>query len=226
MDAKLLKDGLIKFTAGVVMMGLLLFIPAGTIHWKNGQLLMVLLFIPMLAAGIIMFFKAPALLRSRLKGKEEQKEQKDVIGYSGLMFLAAFITAGLNYRFQWITLPNGIVVIGSILFLLAYAMFGEVLRENAYLSRTIEVQEHQKVVDTGLYGIVRHPMYSATVVLFLSMPLILNSLISFVIMLAYIPIIVKRIRNEEKVLESELEGYKEYKKKVKFRLVPFIWICI
>ena len=219
----LLKEALIKIIAGIVLMGVLLFLPAGTIRWPEGWLLMIILFVPMFLAGLLMYFKAPDLLRSRLKAKETQSEQKDVIRYSGLMFLVAFIMAGLNYRFGWITMPRTIVWIGAVVFLLAYCLFGEVLRENQYLSRTIEVRDGQTVVDTGLYGIVRHPMYTATVLLFLSMPLVLNSLISFFIMLAYIPIIVKRIRNEEEVLETELKGYREYKQKVKYRLIPFIW---
>ena len=223
MKKGLLKDALIKIAFGIVAMGLLLFIPAGTIHWLDGWLLMIILFVPMFFAGLVMYAKAPDLLRSRLRAKETQSEQKDVIKYSGLMFLAAFIIAGLNYRFQWIKMPRAIVWIGVAIFLLAYCLFGEVLRENQYLSRVIEVQEDQTVVDTGLYGVVRHPMYTATVLLFLSMPLVLNSLISFIIMLAYIPIIVKRIKNEEEVLEQELKGYKEYKQKVKYRLIPFIW---
>ena len=223
MKKGLLKDALIKIAFGIVAMGLLLFIPAGTIHWLDGWLLMIILFVPMFFAGLVMYAKAPDLLRSRLRAKETQSEQKDVIKYSGLMFLAAFIIAGLNYRFQWIMMPRAIVWIGVVVFLLAYCLFGEVLRENQYLSRVIEVQEDQTVVDTGLYGIVRHPMYTATVLLFLSMPLVLNSLISFIIMLVYIPIIVKRIKNEEEVLEQELKGYKEYKQKVKYRLIPFIW---
>ena len=219
----LLKEALIKIIAGIVLMGVLLFLPAGTIRWQEGWLLMTILFVPMFLAGLLMYFKAPDLLRSRLKAKETQSEQKDVIRYSGLMFLLAFIVAGLNYRFGWITMPRAIVWIGAVIFLLAYCLFGEVLRENRYLSRTIEVRDGQTVVDTGLYGIVRHPMYTATVLLFLSMPLVLNSLISFFIMLAYIPIIVKRIRNEEEVLETELKGYTEYKQKIKYRLLPFIW---
>ena len=223
MSKELLKDGIIKITAGIVLMGLLLFLPAGTPRWADGWLLMAILFVPMFFAGILMYFKAPDLLKSRLSAKETQSEQKDVIRYSGLMFIAAFVIAGLNYRFQWIMMPRAIVWIGVVIFLLAYCFFGEVLRENRYLSRTIEVQDGQTVVDTGLYGIVRHPMYTATVLLFLSMPLVLNSLISFIIMLAYIPIIVKRIKNEEEVLETELKGYKEYKQKVKYRLIPFIW---
>ena len=223
MSKGLLKDGIIKITAGIVLMGLLLFLPAGTLRWVDGWLLMAILFIPMFFAGVLMYFKAPDLLKSRLSAKETQSEQKDVIRYSGLMFIAAFVIAGLNYRFQWIMMPRAIVWIGVVIFLLAYCFFGEVLRENRYLSRTIEVQDGQTVVDTGLYGIVRHPMYTATVLLFLSMPLVLNSLISFIIMLAYIPIIVKRIKNEEEVLETELKGYKEYKQKVRYRLIPFIW---
>ena len=223
MKKGLLKDALIKIAFGIVAMGLLLFLPAGTIHWPDGWLLMIILFVPMFFAGLVMYAKAPDLLRSRLRAKETQSEQKDVIKYSGLMFLAAFIIAGLNYRFQWIKIPRAIVWIGVAVLLLAYCLFGEVLRENQYLSRVIEVQEDQTVVDTGLYGVVRHPMYTATVLLFLSMPLVLNSLISFIIMLAYIPIIVKRIKNEEEVLETELKGYKEYKQKVKYRLIPFIW---
>ena len=223
MKKGLLKDALIKIAFGIVAMGLLLFLPAGTIHWPDGWLLMIILFVPMFFAGLVMYAKAPDLLRSRLRAKETQSEQKDVIKYSGLMFLAAFIIAGLNFRFQWIVMPRAMVWIGVAIFLLAYCLFGEVLRENQYLSRVIEVQEDQTVVDTGLYGVVRHPMYTATVLLFLSMPLVLNSLISFIIMLAYIPIIVKRIKNEEEVLETELKGYKEYKQKVKYRLIPFIW---
>ena len=223
MDKKLLKDAIIKLLAGVILLGILLFLPAWDIKWRNGWLLMAILFVPMFIAGIVMFSKAPDLLRSRLKAKETQSEQKDVIRYSGIMFLAAFVLAGLNHRFGWTSLPAGIVWAGVVIFLLAYCMFGEVLRENRYLSRTIEVQEDQEVVSTGLYGVVRHPMYTATVLLFLAMPLVLGSWPSFIIMLAYIPIIVKRIRNEEEVLGTELKGYSEYKSKVKYRLIPFIW---
>jgi len=223
MNKSLLKEAIIKYISGVVLIGLLLFLPAGTLNWKNGWIFMIILFVPMLIAGIIMYLKAPDLLASRLNAKEKQGEQKDVISYSGLMFLAAFIIAGLNYRFKWIMMPESVVYLGVIIFLCSYVLFGEVLRENRYLSRTIEVKEDQRVVDTGLYGLVRHPMYFATVFLFLSMPLVLNSLPSFIIMLAYIPIIVKRIRNEEEVLEKELKGYREYKKKVRFRLIPFVW---
>ena len=223
MKKSLLAEALIKFIAGIILVGVLLYVPAGTLKWSNATLFMVVLFVPMFAAGIIMYLKSPDLLRSRLNAKERQSTQKDVINYSGLMFLAAFIVAGLNYRFKWVFFPESLVIAGCVIFLIAYLLFGEVLRENAFLSRTIEVQENQKVVDTGLYGIVRHPMYFATVFLFLSMPLILNSPISLVIMLFYIPIIIKRIRNEEEVLEKELQGYKEYKQKVRYRLIPFIY---
>lgn len=223
MKKGLLKEAIIKIVAGIVLMGVLLFVPAGDPRWRNGWILMGVLFVPMFFAGIIMYVKAPDLLRSRLNAKETQSEQKDVIRYSGLMFLAAFIIAGLDHRFGWTQTPEAVTWAAAAVFLLAYCMFGEVLRENQYLSRTIEVQEDQTVVDTGLYGIVRHPMYTATVFLFLSMPLILGSLPSFIIMLAYIPIIAKRIGNEEAVLEAELKGYAEYKKKVKYRLIPFIW---
>ena len=223
MNKRLLLEAVSKYLLGVLLIGLLLFVPAGTLKWKNGWIFMGILFIPMLIAGLIMYFKAPDLLRSRLDAKEKQSEQKDVIKYSGLLFLCSFIIAGLNYRFKWTSLPDGIVILGIVVFLCSYMMFGEVLRENQYLSRTIKVEENQTVVDSGLYGIVRHPMYSASVLLFLSMPLVLNSIISFVIMLGYIPLIVKRIRNEEEVLEKELIGYTEYKEKVRYRLIPFIW---
>ena len=223
MKKELLKEAITKIVVGIILIGLLLFIPAGTLSWLYGWIFMGMLFVPMLIAGIVMYFKAPDLLESRLRAKETQSEQKQVIGFSGIMFLLVFILAGLNYRFGWIILPEISVYIGIAIFLLSYALFGEVLRENRYLSRVIEVQKDQKVVDSGLYGIVRHPMYFATLFLFLSMPLVLNSLPSFIVMLSYIPIIVKRIRNEEKVLEKELSGYKEYKRKVRYRLIPFIY---
>lgn len=219
----LLKEALIKYISGVILIGLLLFVPAGTLKWNEGWLFMIVLFVPMFFAGLIMYFKAKDLLRSRLNAKEKQSEQKDVISYSALMFLASFIFAGLNRRFGWTVLPKPVVIGAAVVFLFGYLLFGEVLRENAYLSRTIEVRKDQKVVDSGLYGIVRHPMYSATVLMFLSMPLILNCIYSFVIMLVYIPLIIKRIRNEEVFLEKELQGYSEYKKKVKYRLLPYIW---
>ena len=223
MEKGLLKEAIIKFVSGVILIGVLVFLPAWDLHWRNGWILMAVLFVPMFFAGMVMYRKAPDLLRSRLKAKETQNEQKDVISYSGLMFLAAFIVAGLNHHFGWTSIPDSVIWAAVTVFLISYCLFGEVLRENQYLSRTIEVQEDQTVVDTGLYGIVRHPMYFATVFLFLSMPLILGSLPSFIIMLAYIPIIAKRIGNEETVLETELKGYAEYKQKVKYRLIPFIW---
>lgn len=223
MDRKVLIQGIIKFLLGAVLLGVLLFVPAGTLAWRQGWLLMGILFIPMLCVGLVMMKKNPELLAKRLNAKEEQQEQKDVVRYSGLMFLAAFILAGLNFRFKWIVLPDWISWVAAVIFLLAYGLYAEVMKENTYLSRTIEVQEDQKVVDTGLYGIVRHPMYMSTLFLFLAMPLVLGSVISFLIMLLYIPLIAKRIRNEEQVLEEGLEGYKEYKQKVKYKVIPFIW---
>lgn len=223
MDAKLFSQALIKFLFGLVIVSLLLFIPAGSINYYNGWLFIALLFIPMLIAGIIMFLKSPELLKRRLNAKEEEKEQKIVILISGIMFLLAFILAGLNFRFGWFQLPQTVVIIASIIFISSYIMYAEVLRENMYLSRTVEVSENQKVIDTGLYGIVRHPMYTSTIFLFLSMPLVLDSIFSFIVMLIYPIVIISRIKNEEKVLERELEGYKEYKEKVKYRIVPFIW---
>ena len=203
--------------------GLLLFIPAGTINYWNAWLFMGLLFIPMFIVGIIMMIKNPDLLRKRLNAKENEKTQKIVIAISGIMFILGFVCAGLNFRYSWITLPNIVIIISSIVFVIAYILYGEVLRENAYLSRTIEVQENQKVIDTGLYGIVRHPMYAVTILLFLSIPLILGSIISFLVFLIYPIIIAKRIKNEEEVLEKNLKGYKEYKNKVKYKMIPFIW---
>ena len=223
MNIKLFLEAIIKFILGVAVIGLLIFIPANTINYWNGWIFMGLLFIPMFIAGCVMMIKSPELLRKRLNAKEKEKEQKQVVKLSGLMFLAGFIIAGLNYRYNWIILPNFVVIVSSIIFILAYILYAEVLRENVYLSRTIEVQENQKVIDKGLYGIVRHPMYAATILLFLSMPLVLGSIISFVIFLAYPFIIGKRIKNEEQVLEKELEGYSEYKKKVKYKMIPFIW---
>ena len=223
MDIKLFLKAITKYFFGVILVGILLFVPAGTFNYWNAWLFMGILFIPMFLAGIILMIKNPMLLKSRLDVKEKKREQKQVILYSGLMFLFGFIIAGLNYRFSWIIVSNVIVIIASILFLISYVFYAEVLRENTYLSRTIEVQKNQKVVDTGLYGIVRHPMYSITLILFLTMPLILGSIVSFIIFLIYPFIISKRIKNEEEVLERELKGYKEYKKKVKYRLIPFIW---
>ena len=223
MDIKLFSQAIVKFLSGLVIVGALLFLPAGTFAYSQGWLFMTILFVPMFGAGIVMMLKNPDLLRKRLNAKEKQAEQSMVVKLSGLMFLVGFVLAGLNFRFGWIILPGWVSKVAAILFLLSYLLYAEVLRENTYLSRTIEVQENQKVIDTGLYGIVRHPMYSATVILFLSMPLVLGSLISFIIFLVYPFIIAKRIRNEEEVLEEGLEGYKEYKQKVKYRLIPFVW---
>ena len=212
-----------KFLLGVVVIGLLLFLPAGSMQYWQGWLLMGILFVPMFVAGLVMMAKNPELLQKRLNAKEQEKEQKTVVALSGLLFVAAFVVAGLNWRFRWCLLPNWAVWVAAGLFLVCYLLYAEVLRENTYLSRTIEVQEHQKVVDTGLYGIVRHPMYMATTILFLMMPLVLASPFSFGIMLLYIPLIAKRIRNEEAVLEEGLEGYSEYKQRVKYKVLPFIW---
>lgn len=223
MTKELLISAITKFAAGVVLVGLLIFLPAGTIHYPGGQLLMGILFLPMFLAGIVMMLKNPALLRSRLNAKEKEAEQSTIIKLSGLMFLCGFVLAGLDFRFGWSTLPGWVNKLGAVLFLGAYAMFAEVLRENTWLSRTIEVQEGQTVVSTGLYGIVRHPMYSATVVLFLSMPVVLGSVPALLVFLVYPAIIAKRIRNEEQVLTRELHGYREYKRKVRWRLIPFIW---
>ena len=223
MSIKLFFQAIIKFLFGVVIIGLLLFIPAGTINYWNAWLFMGLLFIPMFIVGIIMMIKNPDLLRKRLNAKENEKTQKIVIAISGIMFILGFVCAGLNFRYSWINLPNVVIIISSIVFVIAYILYGEVLRENAYLSRTIEVQENQKVIDTGLYGIVRHPMYAVTILLFLSIPLILGSIISFLVFLIYPIIIAKRIKNEEEVLEKNLKGYKEYKNKVKYKMIPFIW---
>lgn len=223
MTKELFIQAILKFTLGVILVGLLIFLPAGTLGFLNGWLLMVILFVPMFGAGLVMMAKNPSLLQKRLNAKEKQAEQSQVVKLSGLMFLVGFILAGLDYRFRWLVLPGWVSIAGTVLFLLSYVMYAEVLRENTYLSRTIEVQENQKVIDTGLYGIVRHPMYSATVILFLSMPLVLGSLISFAVFLFYPILIAKRIRNEEQVLEEGLPGYKEYKQKVRWRLIPYIW---
>ena len=223
MTAKLFVQALAKFSLGVVLIGLLIFVPAGTVFYSYGWLFMGILFVPMFLAGVVMMLKNPALLEKRLDAKEKQKDQSLVVKLSGLMFLCGFIFAGLGVRFEWYMLPPEVVMVFAVLFLVAYVLYAEVLRENTYLSRTIEVQENQKVIDTGLYGIVRHPMYSATLILFLSMPLVLGSVYSFVIFLAYPFIIAKRIKGEEEFLEKELPGYREYKQKVKYRLIPFIW---
>lgn len=223
MNSKLFIAAITKFLIGIALVGLLIFVPAGTLSFWNGWLLMGILFVPMFIAGIIMMFKNPDLLQKRLNAKEKQKEQDWVVKISGLMFIAGFIIAGLNFRFQWYSLKPSAVSFASVLFLMAYFLYAEVLRENTYLSRTIEIQENQKVIDTGLYSVVRHPMYAATVILFLSMPLVLGSLYALAVFLIYPFVIAFRIKHEEKLLEKELEGYKEYKKKVKYRLIPGIW---
>ena len=220
---KLFAQAISKYLLGVILVGTILFLPAWSFSYWNAWLFMGILFVPMFIAGIVMLGKNPKLLQKRLDAKEKEAEQKSVVASSGLMFLASFIVAGLDWRFGWTNMPNWMVWAATGLFLLSYVLYAEVLRENTYLSRTIEVQENQKVIDTGLYGIVRHPMYMATMILFLTMPLVLGSLYSFIIMLVYIPIIAKRIRNEEKVLEESLPGYKEYKQKVKYKVIPFIW---
>jgi len=223
MSIKLFLQAITKYVFGILIVGGLLFIPANSFEYWNAWLFMGLLFIPMFIVGIVLMIKNPKLLRKRLNAKEQENEQKWVLLFSGLMFLAGFIVAGLNYKYKWTEISNIVVIISSILFIISYILYAEVLRENAYLSRTIEVQENQKVIDTGLYGIVRHPMYAVTILLFLTMPLILGSVISFIIFLTYPIIICKRIINEEKVLERDLKGYTEYKNKVKYRIIPFVW---
>ena len=220
---KLLSKGLTKYIAGLILVMLLLFIPAGTLRYSGGWLFIALLFIPMLIMGFVLIRKDPALLEKRLNAKETQSEQKGVVAVSGIMFLAGFILAGLDHRFGWTRIPGWAVAAGAVIFLGGYLMYAEVMRENSYLSRTVEVQSGQKVIDTGLYGIVRHPMYTATILMFLAMPVILGSLVSLAVFLIYPVVIVRRIGNEEEVLEKGLEGYTEYKKKVKYRLMPFIW---
>ncbi len=222
MTFKLFIQAITKFILGVLLVGVLIFLPAGK-WFFNGLLLMAILFVPMFFAGIVMMIKNPRLLNKRLDAKEKLKEQNLVIKLSGLMFLVGFIIAGLGVRFNWYTLPKTVSVIFAVIFLVAYVLYAEVLRENTYLSRTIEVQQDQKVIDTGLYSVVRHPMYSVTLLLFLSMPLVLGSLYSFGIFLLYPFIIAKRIKSEEEFLEKELDGYLEYKQKVKYRLIPFVW---
>ena len=223
MTVKLFIQAITKFSLGVVLVGLLIFLPAGTFSFTYGWLFIGTLFVPIFIAGIVMMFKNPELLKKRLNAKEEQKEQSLVVKLSGLMFLAGFIVAGLGYRFDWYILPKGVVIGAIVVFLVSYVLYAEVLRENTYLSRTIEVQENQKVIDTGLYGIVRHPMYSVTLLLFLSIPIVLGSIYSFFVFLVYPFIIAKRIKNEEELLEKELDGYSEYMQKVKYRLIPFVW---
>ncbi len=223
MTSKLFIQAISKIILGIVSVGLLIFLPAGTFAFPNGWLLMAVLFVPMFIVGVVMMFKSPERLKRRLSAKETQKEQSLVISLSALVFIAGFVVAGLDFRFAWTNLPKSIVITAVIIFLAAYLLYAEVIRENAYLSRIIEVQENQTVIDTGLYAIVRHPMYTATILLFLSMPLILGSIWAFVIFLAYPFIIARRIKFEEKFLEKELLGYREYKQKVKYRLIPFLW---
>ncbi len=223
MNMKLFWSAIGKFTLGVLLAGALVFVPAGTLEYRKGWLFMGILFVPMFLAGIVMMVKSPELLRKRLNAKEKQGDQSLVIKLSGLMFVVGFILAGLSHRFGWLPMPDWVSYTAAVVFLAAYLMYAEVLRENSYLSRTIEVQEGQKVIDTGLYGIVRHPMYGATVLLFLAMPLVLGSIISFFVFLLYPILIAFRIKGEEKLLEAELPGYSEYKKKVKYHLLPFVW---
>ena len=223
MNLKLFVQAIAKFLLGFALVAALLFVPAGSFGYWQAWLFLGVLFVPMFCAGIVMMIKSPALLKKRLNAKEKQSEQKAVLLLSGLMFLAAFVLAGLNYRFGWFMLPTWASIAAAAVFLLAYVLYAEVLRENVYLSRTIEVQENQKVIDTGLYGIVRHPMYMSTLLLFLAMPLVLGSVFSFAVMLLYIPIIAKRIRGEEQILEAGLDGYAGYKKRIKYKVIPFIW---
>lgn len=223
MKARLFAQAIIKFSLGALLIGLMIFLPAGSIAFYNGWLLMAILFVPMFIAGVIMMVKNPSLLEKRVNAKEKEKNQDYVVKLSGIMFLAGFIVAGLNFRYKWHTIPTSVVAVATVVFILSYILYAEVLRENTYLSRTIEIQENQKVIDTGLYSIVRHPMYLSTLFLFLSMPIVLGSVFSFIIFLAYPFIIAKRINGEEKLLEKELPGYAGYKKKVKYRLIPFIW---
>lgn len=220
---KLFVQAVTKFLLGVVLVGTLIFLPAGTLRFVNGWLLMGALFVPMFVAGLVMLAKSPALLASRLDAKEQQREQSLVVKLSGLMFIVGFVLAGLTHRLGWYRLPMGVSIAATVLFLAAYGIYAEVLRENAYLSRTIQVQEGQRVVDTGLYGIVRHPMYGATVLLFLAMPLMLGAPSAFGVFLVYPLLIAQRIRHEERLLEQELEGYRAYQQKVRYRLIPFVW---
>ncbi|MDO5413225.1 MAG: isoprenylcysteine carboxylmethyltransferase family protein [bacterium] len=221
--SKLLAQGLLKMLSGMLIVALVLFLPAGSWNYFNGWLLCGLLFLPMLVLGALLLWKAPALLEKRLNTKEQEKTQMAVVAVSSLLFLAAFVAAGLDFRFGWTHVPIWLVCLAAVLQLAAYGLYAEVMRENAWLSRTVEVQENQKVIDTGLYGIIRHPMYTATILLFLAMPLVLGSWVSFAIMLLYPVVIVFRIRNEEQVLEAGLAGYREYKQRVRCRLLPFIW---
>ena len=220
---KLVMEALTKFTCGLLLVGLLIFLPAGTIRYTYGWLFVSLLFVPMLIVGFVMLYKSPEFLKRRLDAKEKQGTQKGVVAFSGLMFIAGFVVAGLDFRFSWSTIPTWVVITASVLFLLAYALYAEVMRENAYLSRTVKVEEGQTVVDTGLYGIVRHPMYAVTILLFLMIPLILGSWYALIAFAFYPTIIIVRLKDEEALLTKELPGYAEYKQKVKYRIIPFIW---
>lgn len=223
MNKNLLLQALAKYCSGIILVGVLVFLPAGSLRFEQGWLLMGTLFVPMLVAGSVLMIKNPDLLHKRLSAKEDQREQQTVVALSGLLFIIAFMVAGLNWRFHWMLLPRWTMWVAAALFLAGYLLYAEVLRENTYLSRTVEVQDGQKVIDTGLYGVVRHPMYMATTVMFLAMPLVLGSPISFFLMMLYLPLIAKRIKNEEKVLTEQLAGYSEYKQRVKYRILPFIW---
>ena len=223
MNKQLFFRAVTKFLGGFLVLALLVFLPAWTLRYWQGWLFLCILFVPMLVVGAVLLVKSPALLEKRLNAKEEQSEQKAVLALSALMFLTAFVLAGLNYHFGWFVLPAWVSIAAAVVFLGGYALYAEVMRENAYLSRTVEVQEDQKVIDTGLYGVVRHPMYLSTLLLFLSMPLVLGSLFSFAVMLFYIPLIAKRIKNEEQVLLEGLPGYADYRKKVKYKVIPFLW---
>lgn len=220
---KLAFRALVKFLFGLILVGALLFLPAGSTEYLNGWLFIGLLFVPMLILGAVLLIKAPELLEKRISVKEKQNTQKGVVAVSGLLFVAGFVVAGLDFRFVWSEVPIWVVIASSVILLISYALYAEVMRENAYLSRTVEVQENQKVIDTGLYGIVRHPMYAVTIWLFLSIPLVLGSWWALLCFAPYVVVIVVRILNEEKVLEAGLEGYTEYKKRVKYRLLPFVW---
>lgn len=223
MDRNLLAQGTVKLVAGLLLMGLLLFLPAGTLRYWNAWLLLAVLFVPMLLLGAVLLVKAPDLLRKRLNHRERETEQRKVVALSGLMFLAGFVAAGLDFRYGWSCVPEWLTVTAAALFLLGYGLYAEVMRENAWLSRTVEVQEGQRVIDTGLYGMVRHPMYAASILMFLAMPVVLGSVVSLVIFLSYPVVIVFRIRNEEQVLAKGLPGYMDYQRKVRYRLIPFVW---
>ena len=220
---KLLGEALTKFACGLLLVALLIFLPAGTIAYPNGWYFVALLFAPMLAVGFFMLFKAPEFLKKRLDAKEKQGTQKGVVAFSGMMFMAGFVVAGLDFRFGWSHMPSWVVITASVLFLISYALYAEVMRENVYLSRTIKVEEGQTVVDTGLYGVVRHPMYAVTILLFMMIPLVLGSWYALIVFAIYPAIIVVRLKNEEELLTKELTGYAEYKQKVKYRIIPFIW---